>query len=163
VGGGIWISAREGRLSLGRFLDRESWWLDLALGAGLGLVLVALWQGARRVLSGAASLEAHLAQLLHGAAPAETLALAALSGFAEELFFRGAVQGAWGLVPAALLFALLHIGPAPAFRLWALFAAVAGLALGLLMLWRENLLGPILAHVVVNAVNLRRLARRGGA
>jgi membrane protease YdiL (CAAX protease family) len=104
-------------------------------------------------------LEDHLAQLLQGIEPAETLALAALSGFAEELFFRGAVQGAWGIVPATALFAALHVGPAKAFRLWTLFAAVAGLSLGLLAQWRGNLLGPIVAHFFVNAVNLRRLAR----
>jgi membrane protease YdiL (CAAX protease family) len=158
IGGGIWVAARQGDLGLALFFDRQRWWLDVALGLAVGLALVGLWQGARRVLPGAAVLEEHLIQLLQGVAPAETLALAALSGFAEELFFRGAVQGALGLLAATLLFAALHLGPAPAFRLWTLFAAIAGLALGVLMLWRGNLLSPIVAHFVVNAVNLRRLA-----
>jgi membrane protease YdiL (CAAX protease family) len=159
VGGGIWISARTGGLTAALFFDPARWWIDLGLGVVLGLALLALWQGARRVLAGAAALEEHLVQLLQGVEGPEVVALAVLSGFAEELFFRGAVQGAWGLLPAALLFALLHTGPAPAFRLWTLFAAIAGLSLGLLMLWRDNLLGPVVAHFVVNAVNLRRLAR----
>jgi len=54
------------------------------------------------------------------------VALAVLSGFAEELFFRGAVQGAFGWLPATLAFAVLHSGPGKAFRLWILFAAIAG-------------------------------------
>jgi uncharacterized protein len=83
-----------------------------------------------------------------------------LSGFAEELFFRGAVQGAIGWLPATLAFALLHTGPGRAFRLWTLFALLAGLLFGALMELRGNLLGPVVAHFLVNAVNLWRLASR---
>jgi membrane protease YdiL (CAAX protease family) len=90
----------------------------------------------------------------------EVVALALLSGFAEELFFRGAVQGSWGWLPATVLFALLHTGPGPAFRLWTLFAAVAGLVLGALMIWRGNLLAPVVAHGLLNGINLGRLVRR---
>ncbi len=88
----------------------------------------------------------------------EAFGLALLSGFAEELFFRGAVQGQWGFVPATILFALLHSGPGRAFRFWTLFAALAGLLFGGLMVWRGNLLAPVLGHFLVNGVNLRRLA-----
>ena len=92
----------------------------------------------------------------------EIVALALLSGFAEELFFRGAVQGAWGWLPATVLFTLLHTGPGSTYKAWTAFAGVAGLALAGLMLWRGNLLAPILAHVVVNAVNLNQLAGEPG-
>lgn len=92
----------------------------------------------------------------------EIVALALLSGFAEELFFRGAVQGAWGWFPATVLFTLLHTGPGSTYKAWTAFAGVAGLALAGLMLWRGNLLAPILAHVVVNAVNLNQLAGEPG-
>ena len=61
-----------------------------------------------------------------------------------------------------MLFGLLHSGPGKAFRLWTLFAVVAGALLGGLMVWRGNLLGPVVGHVLVNAVNLRRLAGRMG-
>lgn len=160
IAGVVWVGVREGTIPLGLFVDPEVWWLDLGLGLGAGFVLVGLWEGTRRLLPGALSLEDHLTALLHGVDGTEVLALAVLSGFAEELFFRGAVQGSWGLIPATLLFALLHTGPDPAFRLWTLFAAIAGLALGGLMLWRGNLLGPAVAHFLVNAINLRRLAAR---
>jgi len=94
--------------------------------------------------------------------PGEAVALAVLSGFAEELFFRGAVQGAFGWLPATLAFAVLHSGPGKAFRLWTLFAAVAGLVFAGLTVWRGNLLAPIVGHFLVNAVNLGRLARGRG-
>ena len=58
--------------------------------------------------------------------------------------------------------AILHSGPGRAFRLWTLFAAVAGLLFAGLMQWRGNLLAPMAGHFVVNAVNLWRLASRTG-
>ena len=89
----------------------------------------------------------------------EALALAWISALAEELFFRGALQGAIGLLAAAVLFALLHFGPGRAFRVWGLFALVAGLGLGALVAERETLGAAIVAHALVNGVNLARLAR----
>lgn len=88
------------------------------------------------------------------------MALALLSGFAEELFFRGAVQGSLGLWAGTAIFALVHTGPHRSFRLWTAFAAAAGLLFGVLFAWRGSLLAPIAAHVAVNAVNLRELSRR---
>jgi membrane protease YdiL (CAAX protease family) len=57
-----------------------------------------------------------------------------------------------------VLFALLHTGPGRHFRLWTVFAVLAGALFGGLMLWRGNLLAPVVGHVLVNGVNLRRLA-----
>ncbi len=111
----------------------------------------------RRATGKARELERQLGKLLGPLQPAEVVALALLSGFAEELFFRGAMQASWGFLITTALFALIHTGPGPAYRLWTLFAAVAGLVLGGLMLWRECLLAPVVAHVLVNGVNLGRL------
>ena len=158
LGGILWIGARQGVIPLRLFFDPQRWWLDLALGIGAGGLLLGIWKAAEIAFPLARQLESQLADLLGPLTPSEVMALALLSGVAEELFFRGAVQGAVGWIPASLLFALLHTGPGPAFRLWAVFAALAGLLLGALMMWRGNLLGPILAHGLVNGVNLWRLA-----
>ena len=157
LAGSLWIGLRRGPIPLRLFLDPARFWLDAAVGAAAGLALLACWQGLRRLLPAARGLEDRLGALLGGLPASQALALAALSGFAEELFFRGAVQGAVGWLAASLLFALLHSGPGPEFRLWTLFALCAGLLFGALMLWRGNLLAPVLAHFLVNAVNLRRL------
>ena len=66
----------------------------------------------------------------------------------------------WGWLAATVLFAVLHTGPGRAFRVWTLFAVVAGGLFGGLMEWRGNLLAPVIGHFVVNGVNLRRLASR---
>ncbi len=160
IGGAIWVGARTGRIGLGLFLEPGGWWIDLGLGLTAGGLLLALWQAGLRLLPSAGDLEAKLAEMLRGVEMPEVIALALLSGFAEELFFRGAVQAAWGWPIATLLFALLHVGPGATFRSWPIYAAAAGLVFAGLMEWRGNLLAPVLAHVLVNAVNLGRLARR---
>ncbi len=158
----LWIGMRSPGLHFGLLIDPRHWWLDAALGLAGGVLLLGAWAGASRWLPGARELERKLAALLSELTPADAFGLAVLSGLAEELFFRGAVQGSWGLIPATLLFGALHTGPGKAFRLWTLFAVLAGFMLGGLMFWRGNLLAPILAHFLVNAVNLRRLLRSSG-
>ena len=88
------------------------------------------------------------------------LLLAFASGFAEELFFRGALQPRVGLLAASLLFACVHFVPRRALLPWAGFALIAGLILGGLFVWSGNLIAPITAHIMVNAVSLPLLARR---
>jgi CAAX protease family protein len=162
LAGGLWIGFARGVIPLALFVDRRRFPLDLAVGVAAGLLLVGVWRLASRLLPAARDLEAALARVL-GAIPAsEAIALALLSGFAEELFFRGAVQGVVGFLPATLLFALLHSGPGRAFRLWTIFAALAGLLFGGLLLWRGNLLAPVTGHFVVNAINLRNLSKQQG-
>ena len=160
VGGAFWIGLREGVIPLRLFIHVREWWLDLLLGSGAGLLLLGLWKGTERIVPLARDLEDQLGSVLGPLGRSEVIALAVLSGFAEELFFRGAVQGSIGWLPATLLFALLHTGPGRAFRLWTLFALLAGLLFGGLMALRGNLLGPVVAHFLVNAVNLWRLASR---
>lgn len=137
--------------------------MDVLIGVAAGGLLVGFWRMARLKLQSAVELERQLAELLGPLERHEIVALALLSGFAEELFFRGAVQGAWGWFPATVLFTLLHTGPGSTYRAWTVFAGVAGLALAGLMLWRGNLLAPVLAHVVVNAVNLDHLVGEAGS
>jgi len=162
VGGIVWIGLRRGVIPLSLFFDVHSWWLDLLLGAGAALLLLGTWMGAERAVPLARDLDRQIMAALGPLQPGEAVALAVLSGFAEELFFRGAVQGAFGWLPATLAFAVLHSGPGKAFRLWTLFAAIAGLVFAGLTVWRGNLLAPIVGHFLVNAVNLGRLARGRG-
>ena len=164
IAGVIWmgIANREaGGLVPGLFFDAGTWPMDLLWGVGAGAALLGLWLAGRTLLPLARELERAIADLLGGLTVPDALALALISGIAEEVFFRGAVQGSWGIVPATILFALLHGGPGKPFLLWTLFALIAGAAFGGLLLLRGNLLAPIVAHAVVNGVNLRRLALQG--
>ncbi|MCB0326471.1 MAG: CPBP family intramembrane metalloprotease [Bdellovibrionales bacterium] len=80
--------------------------------------------------------------------------IAAFSALGEEFFFRGVLQHYVGLVPASLMFGLLHTGPGKKYRIWTLYAFVVGLILGALYQWRQNLLLPLGIHFLVNFVTL---------
>lgn len=163
VAGIVWVGIAHGDIPLELFFNFETWPVDLALGAAAAALLSGGWALARRGLSLARRLEAELVEVVGALDPSEATALAILSGFAEELFFRGAVQGSLGWPLATALFALMHVGRTPALRLWGVFALAAGVILALLMEWRGNLLAPVVAHVLVNAVGLHRLRREGEA
>jgi len=105
------------------------------------------------------SLARGLAGLLGPLAPRHVLALAALSGVAEEAFFRGALQPRVGLVAASVIFGLAHFVPRPEFRVWTVFSLAAGFLLGFLFQATGNLVAPVVAHAVVNGVNLTLLVR----
>ncbi len=87
------------------------------------------------------------------------LILGLLSGLAEELLFRGVMQSAFGYVVTSFLFGLLHVGPDRRYFVWTVFAVVMGFLLGGILLLTGSLLGPVVAHVLVNTVNLRRIGR----
>lgn len=163
LGGIVWVGLREEVIPLSLFFDPAGWWIDLGVGAAAGLVLLAVWSLGLRFLAAGRELESRLGELLGGLSTDEAVALALLSGVAEELFFRGAVQGSWGWAWATVLFGLLHSGPGRIFGLWTVFALLAGALFGGLMEWRGNLLAPVVAHVLVNAVNLRRVGAAGGS
>jgi membrane protease YdiL (CAAX protease family) len=97
----------------------------------------------------------------------ESLVLAAASSLGEEIFFRGALLPAVGLLWSNVVFALLHIGPVrgrepggPRYLPWTVSSFVAGVMFGQLFLWSGDLTGAVVAHFTVNFLNLRHLARR---
>lgn len=158
----MWIGLERDTIPPELFFSAATWWLDLAAGLGLAAALLAVWAAGRRWVPAARELEEKIAELLGPIERGEAVGLAFLSGVAEEVFFRGAVQQAWGWLVAAVLFAVLHTGPGRALRLWTVFASVAGLALGAVTLATGNLLAAIVAHFVVNAVGLARVGRQAG-
>ncbi len=87
------------------------------------------------------------------------LTLGLLSGLGEEAFFRGAMQPAFGYVATSLLFGLIHVGPDRRYLAWTAFAVAMGFLLGGIQVLTGSLIGPVVAHVVVNTVNLRRIGR----
>ncbi len=159
VAGLAGLSAQRGRLGLTLLVDPGSWGTDLGGGIVLGLALLGLWALAARLLPAARRLERQLRRLLGPVTRGEALSLAFISAVAEELVFRGALQNWLGWPAAALLFALAHVGPGAAMRLWAAWALIGGILLGFWTAGRGALLGALVAHFLVNAVQLWRFAR----
>jgi membrane protease YdiL (CAAX protease family) len=83
--------------------------------------------------------------------------LALLSAVGEELLFRGVLQPGIGLLGQAALFGLLHQMPGPSRWVWSLWATLVGLLLGAAFELTGTLTGPIVAHALVNGLNLSYL------
>lgn len=143
--------------------DAEVRWLrDFALGLAAAGALIAGSAWLTRRLAAGERLGRALATALGPVRPGQAWVLALASGIAEEAFFRGALQPVTGLWLASLVFALAHLVPRRELWLWSVFAGGAGLVLGALYAGTGNLVAPIVAHVVVNGVNLNRLVRDYG-
>jgi len=130
---------------------------SLLLGGAFGGVIV-LWS---RVSVGrfrwAQRLHTEFRPVARQLSSVDILVLAALSGLAEEFLFRGLLQPLVGLVPQALLFGLVHQTRGPSRWVWAAWAALVGLGLGALFQLTGSIWGPVLAHALINAINLSYL------
>ena len=138
-------------------------WFQVASGLAVGGLAVAVSRLWTRWAPGGPALEEALAAAVGPLSRTQVWLLAGASGMAEELFFRGALQPQVGLVWASLLFGAAHFVPRPGLRGWSLYAGLVGVALGVLFDQQASVLPPILAHILVNGVNLRWLSRRAQA
>jgi CAAX protease family protein len=84
--------------------------------------------------------------------------LALVSAGVEEFFFRGVLQPLLGLWPAAILFGLAHVWSRH-LLVHGLWAAAAGLYLGMIYQATGNLSVPIMTHALNNLVGLSLLKR----
>lgn len=84
--------------------------------------------------------------------------IAVFSALGEELLFRAVLQERLGLLVATGLFAVAHFPVERDLWLWPLLALPVGLAFGGLYEVTGAVLAPIVAHAVINALNLRWIA-----
>jgi uncharacterized protein len=91
-----------------------------------------------------------LAPLVGRMCLAEVLAISALAGVSEEVFFRGVLQREIGVLLASLIFGLFHAVSLP----YVLWAAAVGGYLGCLAQWHGNLSVPIVGHTMIDFVGL---------
>ncbi len=85
--------------------------------------------------------------------------LAFLSGFGEEILFRGAIQPFIGLVPASILFGLVHLGPDGKPNAWSLAAGLMGLILGYIYQQTSSLWLVATTHMIINFISILKLRR----
>jgi membrane protease YdiL (CAAX protease family) len=133
---------------------------SIMVGALVGIASSgALWL-TRRVPP-LAELQRFQERLVRGWTAVDAAAVALLSGIAEEALLRALLQPVIGLVPAALLFAVLHLVPDRRLWMWPVIALGLGLVLGVVFS-RYGYPAAATAHVAINALALTRL-RRGEA
>ena len=137
-------------------------WARVGLGALAGLLLgggvVLLSRISVAYLSWGQELYRWFSAVLGPMSRRDVLALAGLSSVGEELLFRGAMQPTLGLWITSAVFALMHFPPQPKFWPWTASAAAMGLWFGLLTDHSGNLAGAVIAHFVINYLNLGHVA-----
>jgi uncharacterized protein len=102
-------------------------------------------------------LQAELRPVASGMASSTILLVAALSSLGEEMVFRSLLMPLLGVWAQGVLFGLLHQIRGRSRWIWVSWAAVVGLALGALYWLTGSLAGPVVAHGVINAMNLAYL------
>jgi membrane protease YdiL (CAAX protease family) len=127
-------------------------------GLAAGVVIVFGSRLALYRFEWARALHRDLRHLLFPLTDIEIVVLAVASSVGEELFFRGALLPAIGLVGSSAVFALLHVGPKVRHLPWTVTSFGAGLLFGAIFLWTGDLTGPVVAHFLVNFLNLRHVA-----
>lgn len=131
----------------------------------LGGVLAALGIASARAFvtrfSWARALHAELEPVVRGSGDLDLVIAALASGIAEELLFRGLLVQVAGVALSSILFGLLHQVRGPARWAWVVWATVMGALLALVFVATGSLLGPIVAHVLTNAINLRFVRDHG--
>jgi len=132
--------------------------ISLITGALCGLALVLCTLAAERLWPEMRDLAVELSGLIGDTSWPRAVTLALLSGVAEEALFRGPIQSVLGIWLTAFLFALLHGGGKRRYLAWTAFALLGGCVFGLLADHFGSIWPAAVAHIVVNAINLRRLA-----
>ncbi len=158
-----WLAGRGSVLSLDHPWMTSAYPVRLAVSLGLGLALattiVVLTPYLVKRAAWARALHEELKELLGPLQAGEVTVLALASGLAEELFFRGAMQPAFGLWLTSLIFGLAHVGPRRVFVAWAAWAFLVGLVLGTIFELTGVLWGPVFAHVWINQRNMTFIRR----
>lgn len=126
-----------------------------------GLFIAAITVRATRSLvkrwSWVRALHADLRPSIRDAGDATLVVLGIASAVGEELFFRGLLAPAVGVVLSSLAFGALHQLRGRAGWVWTGWATLMGLVFGALFLATGSLLGPLVAHAAINVTNLRFL------
>jgi hypothetical protein len=163
AGGGVLWSALRGHVNVWRVQGHPDAApvTGAAIGVVLGLLLVRASRWSVRRYGWARALEQDFRDRLGPLTARECWMLAVASSVGEEILFRGALLPAVGLGLSSLIFGVMHVGQFPRYAPWTASALVAGFGFGLLYQWSGDLTGPVLAHFLVNYLNLRRLGHRG--
>ena len=130
---------------------------SVLLGAVLGAAIVMSTRISVARFEWARRLHRELRPVARAMSGTGIVALALLSALGEELLFRGLLQPWIGIVPQAILFGLLHQVRGSSRWVWVVWAIVVGVVLGAIYSVTGSLAGPIVAHALVNGLNLAYL------
>lgn len=125
-----------------------------AMGLAVALVVILGTRVTVNRYAWAQRLHLDLRPMAHGMSSVHIVLIAFFSSLGEELLFRGLLQPWIGVLPTAVVFGLCHQMPGQAKWVWVCWATAVGLAFGLIFAATGSLVGALVAHAVINGVNL---------
>lgn len=138
--------------------------VSLALGTGIGLVLVAASRGLDVLFEWSRALSRSLKEIIGRATHSDVVVLALASSIGEEVLFRGVLLPTTGLWVSSIVFGFAHgFAPGRPTQMWAMLkqffplvvaATLIGFAFGWMVEYTGTILAPIVAHFTVNYLNL---------
>jgi membrane protease YdiL (CAAX protease family) len=157
IGWGMW----RGDRNIYQYGPTRYAWMAASpfVGLAFGLAMVFLSRLAVHSMEWARVLHREFHAVVHELSSKEIFLLAASSSLGEELFFRGAMLPALGLLPSSILFALMHVRAQWRFLPWTIMSFIMGLAMGLMFMKIGDLGAPIVAHFTINLLNLNYIAK----
>jgi membrane protease YdiL (CAAX protease family) len=148
----------------GQALTHPKPWLELDLPTScaastiLGVAFSAVVVASTRVMSTrfvwASRLGSELRPFARNLTGAQIVLVAALSSLGEELFFRALLTSWLGVIASSAIFGVAHQMRGPSRWWWATWAGMVGLGLGAIFALTGSLLGPLVAHALINGLNL---------
>lgn len=137
-------------------------WRPLLIRAFAGFVVAGVtlagFEGLKRAFQWARELDGEFRLLLRPLRVDGALVVALSSGIAEEIFFRGLLQPALGLIAASLLFGAMHLPANRRMAPWTALAVLMGFVFGFIYDETGSLLTVIVAHVTINFAGLLEIA-----
>ncbi len=130
---------------------------SIVLGITFGVLVVVLTRPLVTRFAWARALHRELRPLAREISMPGIATVAVLSAIGEELFFRSLLQPFLGLIPQALLFGMVHQVRGVSRWVWVIWATLVGLVLGVVFELTGSLLGPMVAHALINGFNLQYL------
>jgi membrane protease YdiL (CAAX protease family) len=130
---------------------------SLVFGVAVGALCVMLTRRLVEKVAWAQELARVLRPFARGMSGTGILVVAALSSVGEELLFRGLLQPWLGVIGQAIVFGVVHQMPGPSRWAWMLWATVIGVLFGVIFVSTGSLVGPLVAHALINGLNLNFL------
>jgi membrane protease YdiL (CAAX protease family) len=130
---------------------------SLLLGVALAVLLVASTRIAVERWDWARKLHTDLRPVARHLTVGSVVIIAILSSVGEELFFRGFLVPLVGVIAQAVIFGAAHQVSGSSRWVWMAWASLVGVCFGAIFALTGSLLGPIVAHAIVNGYNLMYL------
>ena len=133
--------------------------VSVILGAASGALVVIASRSLEKNATWARALGDKLRPLVRHQSAAALAAMAVAAGVCEEVFFRGWLAQVAGVAISSLAFGLPHQVKGAGRIGWIVSAIALGAWMATLYRMTGQLIGPIIAHTLINAVNLFHLRR----